>query len=175
MYLKFEGSGSTTIEVGCYGFKETFYLVVEETILWGFFEDSQKVIISSSLFLMLIITILLVIMIQRSRSEYEEYEEEPLLPIIPRINPNFNTNIPLIPPLPVAPLPLPPLPLPQAVQTPPTQAVVPQQIATPKVETKEEKLGNAMNLLGQTKLEAEPEKVVETESKIIEDDDLSWI
>ena len=175
IYLKFKGSGSTTIDVGCYGFKETFYLQVEDTILWGLFEDSQKVIIFSSLILMLIITILLVIMIQRSRSEYEEYEEEPLLPIIPRINPNFNTNIPLIPPLPVAPLPLPPLPLPQAVQTPPTQAVVPQQIATPKVETKEEKLGNAMNLLGQTKLEAEPEKVVETESKIIEDDDLSWI
>ena len=124
-------------------------------------------------------------MIQRSRSEYDEYEEEPLLPLIPGINPNFNTNIPVIPPLPVAPLPLPlpPLPLPmavqtplpQAVQTPLPQAVVPQQITTPKVETKEEKLGNAMNLLGQTKLKAEPEKVVKKESNIIEDDDLSWI
>jgi len=185
IYLKFKGSGSTTIDVGCYGFKETFYLQVEDTILWGLFEDSQKVIIFSSLILMLIITILLVIMIQRSRSEYDEYEEEPLLPLIPGINPNFNTNVPVIPPLPVAPLPLPlpPLPLPmavqtplpQVVQTPLPQVVVPQQIATPKVETKEEKLGNAMNLLGQNKLKAESEKVVETESKIIEDDDLSWI
>jgi len=174
LYLKFEGSGSTTIEVGCYGFKETFYLQVEETILWGFFEDSQKVIIYSSLLLMLIITILLVIMIQRSRGEYEEYEEEPLLPVIPRIAPNFNTINPVIPPLPAVPLPLPPLPLPQVVQPPLPQAVVPQQTVMPKVENKEEKLGNAMNLLGEKKPVVETPKVSEIEPKIIEDDDLSW-
>ena len=174
LYLKFEGSGSTTIEVGCYGFKETFYLQVEETILWGFFEDSQKVIIYSSLLLMLIITILLVIMIQRSRGEYEEYEEEPLLSVIPRIAPNFNTINPVISPLPALPLPLPPLPLPQVVQPPLPQAVVPQQTVMPKVENKEEKLGNAMNLLGEKKPVVETPKVSEIEPKIIEDDDLSW-
>ena len=174
LYLKFKGSGSTTIDVGCYGFKETFYLQVEDTILWGIFEDTQKVIIYSSLLLMLIITILLVIMIQRSRREYEEYEENPQLPLIPRINPSFNMPNPVIPQLPVAPLPLPPLPLPRIAQPPLPQAVVPQQTEIPKVESNEEKLGNAMNLLGGTKLTVESQKVDEIDANVIEDDDLSW-
>ncbi|MEE3135032.1 MAG: hypothetical protein VX277_04385 [Candidatus Thermoplasmatota archaeon] len=173
LYLKFKGSGSTTIDVGCYGFKETFYLQVEDTILWGIFEDTQTVIIYSSLLLMLIITILLVIMIQRSRREYEEYEESPQLPV-PRINPAFNMPNPVIPQLPVVPLPLPPLPLPRVAQPPLPQAVVPQQSEIPKVESNEEKLGNAMNLLGGTKLTVESQKVDEIDSNIIEDDDLSW-
>ncbi|MED5485918.1 MAG: hypothetical protein VYE59_04805 [Candidatus Thermoplasmatota archaeon] len=173
LYLKFKGSGSTTIDVGCYGFKETFYLQVEDTILWGIFEDTQTVIIYSSLLLMLIITILLVIMIQRSRREYEEYEESPQL-LVPRINPAFNMPNPVIPQLPVVPLPLPPLPLPRVAQPPLPQAVVPQQSEIPKVESNEEKLGNAMNLLGGTKLTVESQKVDEIDSNIIEDDDLSW-
>ncbi|MED5272004.1 MAG: hypothetical protein VX613_03855 [Candidatus Thermoplasmatota archaeon] len=173
LYLKFKGSGSTTIDVGCYGFKETFYLQVEDTILWGIFEDTQTVIIYSSLLLMLIITILLVIMIQRSRREYEEYEESPQLPV-PRINPSFNMPNPVIPQLPVVPLPLPPLPLPRVAQPPLPQVVVPQQSEIPKVESNEEKLGNAMNLLGGTKLTVESQKVDEIDSNIIEDDDLSW-
>ena len=173
LYLKFKGSGSTTIDVGCYGFKETFYLQVEDTILWGIFEDTQTVIIYSSLLLMLIITILLVIMIQRSRREYEEYEENPQLPI-PRINPVFNLPNPVIPQLPVVPLPLPPLPVPRVAQPPLPQAVVPQQTEIPKVESNEEKLGNAMNLLGGVKLTVEPQKVDEVDSNVLEDDDLSW-
>ncbi len=173
LYLKFKGSGSTTIDVGCYGFKETFYLQVEDTILWGIFEDTQTVIIYSSLLLMLIITILLVIMIQRSRREYEEYEENPQLPI-PRINPAFNLPNPVIPQLPVVPLPLPPLPVPRVAQPPLPQAVVPQQTEIPKVESNEEKLGNAMNLLGGVKLTVEPQKVDEVDSNVLEDDDLSW-
>ena len=113
-------------------------------------------------------------MIQRSRGEYEEYEENPQLPLIPRINPAFNMPNPLIPQLPVAPLPLPPLPLPRIAQPPLPQAVVPQHTEIPKVESNEEKLGNAMNLLGGTKLTVESQKVDEIDANVIEDDDLSW-
>ena len=197
LYLKFEGSGSTTLEVGCFGFENTFYLQVEETILWGIFEDSQKVIMYSSLFLMLIITILLAIMIQRSRAEYEEYEETALQPVIPKVAPNINAFIPAIPPLPIVPLPLPPLPIPQVASlpipqvtptpipqavppipqvtpTPIPQAVVPQQTETPKVESNKEKLGDAMNLLREQKKSLETPKESETTPNSIEDDDLSW-
>lgn len=173
LYLKFEGSGSTTVEVGCFGFKETFYLQVEDTIFWGIFEDSQKVIIYSSLLLMIIITILLILMIQRSRAEYEDFEELPPLPMMPKIAPNFNNISPVLPPLPVIHIPLPPLPSPQ-VQLPLPQLVVPPQVVAPKIENKEDSLGNAMDLLVTQKIVAEIPNVSDLESKKIDDDDLSW-
>ena len=182
LYMKFEGSGSSTIEVGCYGFKETFYLQIEETILWGIFEDTQKVIIYTSLILMIIITVLLVLMITRSKDEYEEYDDVQPLPLAPI---STQPIIPIqhtMPPLPALPLPLPPMPqIPKipAPQIPVQTPVQTQQNINPpqlqiQVESSEQKLGNAMNLL--TNKESVSEDVETNKAKFepLSDDDLSW-
>ena len=174
LYFKFEESGSSTIEVGCYGMIETFYLQVEETILWGIFEDSQKVIIYTSLFLMLIITVLLILMITRSRDEYEEFEDVQPLPLAPISN--------VMPPLPALPLPSIPVPQIPVPQIPVPQIPVPQtqqnqqtqQLQTQKVESKEVKLDSAMNLLTPTKSIPEELETDKVAFNSLEEDDLNW-
>ena len=186
LYLKFEGSGSTTVEVGCFGFKETFYLQVEDTIFWGIFEDSQKVITYFSLLLMIIITILLILMIQRSRGEYADFEELPPLPMISGTVPNFNNMNPVIPPLPVIQIPLPSLPsppqlpiqqpvvVPTQVQLPIQQPVIPPQLIVSEIE-KDDSLLDSIDLLVAQKTVAESPPVLDLKSKTIDDyDDLSW-
>ena len=182
LYMKFEGSGSSTIEVGCYGFKETFYLQIEETILWGIFEDTQKVIIYTSLILMIIITVLLVLMITRSKDEYEEYDDVQPLPLVPISTQPIVPIQHAMPPLPALPLPLPPIPqIPKipAPQIPLQTQVQTQQNINPtklqiQVESSEQKLGNAMNLL--TNKESVSEDVETNKAKFepLSDDDLSW-
>ncbi|MAK05147.1 MAG: hypothetical protein CMA03_04595 [Euryarchaeota archaeon] len=182
LYMKFEGSGSSTIEVGCYGFKETFYLQIEETILWGIFEDTQKVIIYTSLILMIIITVLLVLMITRSKDEYEEYDDVQPLPLVPISTQPIVPIQHAMPPLPALPLPLPPIPqIPKipAPQIPVQTPVQTQQNINPpqlqiQVESSEQKLGNAMNLL--TNKESVSEDVETNKAKFepLSDDDLSW-
>jgi len=200
LYFKFEGSGSSTIEVGCYGLIETFYLQVEETIFWGIFEDTQNVIIYTSLFLMLIITILLILVIIRSKSEYEEYEEVqkspnnqtigliPSLPTLPLPMP-LHSQLPVIPvpqvPVPQVPIPhvsvpqvpIPHVSVPQVTTTQAQEQIQPSQntqLQQPKVETKEVKLDNAMNLLGSetASIEVNEENKMTINSGI--DDDLNW-
>jgi len=103
----------------------------------------------------------------------EDFEELPPLPMMPKIAPNFNNISPVLPPLPVIHIPLPPLPSPQ-VQLPLPQLVVPPQVVAPKIENKEDSLGNAMDLLVTQKIVAEIPNVSDLESKKIDDDDLSW-
>ena len=182
LYMKFEGSGSNTIEVGCYGFKETFYLQIEETILWGIFEDTQKVIIYTSLILMIIITVLLVLMITRSKDEYEEYDDVQPLPLVPISTQPIVPIQHAMPPLPALPLPLPPIPQIPKIPAPQipvqTQVQTQQNINPPQlqiqVESSEQKLGNAMNLL--TNKESVSEDVETNKAKFepLSDDDLSW-
>ena len=182
LYMKFEGSGSSTIEVGCYGFKETFYLQIEETILWGIFEDTQKVIIYTSLILMIIITVLLVLMITRSKDEYEEYDDVQPLPLVPISTQPIVPIQHAMPPLPALPLPLPPIPQIPKIPAPQipvqTQVQTQQNINPPQlqiqVESSEQKLGNAMNLL--TNKESVSEDVETNKAKFepLSDDDLSW-
>ena len=180
MYLKLEDAGSATIEVGCFGFQETFYLQVENTILWGLFEDTQTVIIYASLILMIVISVLLFMMIQRSREEYEEYEEFEELPNLskPKVAPDVGSFTPVASPFPLKPLPLPPLPLPPLplpLSPQPIQQPVPQQQpVVKKIETEDEKLGNAINLLGTSDSKQVESKVNNPKFDPIGEEDLDW-
>ena len=122
LYLKFKESGSTTIDVGCFGLKETFYLQVEDTILGGIFEDSQKLIIYITLIIMIAITVFLVIMIRRPE-EYEDFEEDTYLP-----NPQIQFSQSSLPQMPIPQMPIPQIPIPQMPipQMPIPQMPIPQ-------------------------------------------------
>ena len=122
LYLKFKESGSTTIDVGCFGLKETFYLQVEDTILGGIFEDSQKLIIYITLIIMIAITVFLVIMIRRPE-EYEDFEEDTYLP-----NPQIQFSQSSLPQMPIPQMPMPQIPIPQMPipQMPIPQIPIPQ-------------------------------------------------
>ena len=129
LYLKFKESGSTTIDVGCFGLKETFYLQVEDTILGGIFEDSQKLIIYITLIIMIAITVFLVIMIRRPE-EYEDFEEDTYLP-----NPQIQFSQSSLPQMPIPQMPIPQIPIQQMTlpQAPSPQVVSPQAAPAPKV------------------------------------------
>ena len=117
LYLKFHTSGSNTIDVGCNGQKETFYLQVEDAIFGGVFGDSQKSFTYISLVIMIFIIVLLSLLIIKNRESDEFYELN--LPEIENHNvdsksastqfPLTNVNLPqppiLHPPFPQSPFP----------------------------------------------------------------------
>ena len=139
---------------------------------------------------MLIITILLILVIIRSKSEYEEYEEVqkspnnqtigiiPSLPKLPLPMP-LQSQLPVIPvpQVPIPQVPVPHVPFPQVTTTQAQEQIQPSQntqFQQPKVETKEVKLDNAMNLLSSEKvsIEVNEENKMTINSGI--DDDLNW-
>ena len=121
------------------------------------------------------------------RDRYEEVQNIPnnqTLGIIPSL-PTLSLPMPIQPQLPVIPIPQVPIPQVPVPQVPVPQVPVPQaqeqiqqfqttQLQQPKVETKEVKLGNAMNLLSSetASIEDNEENKMTINSGI--DDDLNW-